>query len=342
MSNRKTYLDIMNVISMFLIVELNCTQIFVGKFSFTLNIVLNCLIKGLFIFSIPMFIMLSGSNLLDYRSKYDSVIFFKKRINKVVLPLIFWSLIWYFYNVFISKNMHLGIKTLLNSFFYNKIQPNFWFLYLMIGLYLVTPILNIIVKNSKSITFYLLFIYLIFGATVPFVCHLLGKNNFVSNFGIPFTVGTLGYYIFGFIIEYFNLKEFTIRLFINVGIAFGVGTVLFSMVIYFVKGYTKWNVYDIFGLPVVLFSFGMFCWLRNKFINIKFSHKVKKNLEIMAKCSLGIFLIQQFFINYFVKFFSNRVYTFWHILFIPIFVYLLCLLVILILKKIPLIKKLVP
>ncbi|MBQ3865619.1 MAG: acyltransferase family protein, partial [Clostridia bacterium] len=49
-------------------------------------------IECVFYFAVPVFFMISGATLLDYRERYDTAAFLKKRALKTVVPFLFWSL----------------------------------------------------------------------------------------------------------------------------------------------------------------------------------------------------------------------------------------------------------
>ena len=48
-------------------------------------------LQAAFIYAVPIFFMLSGMNLLGYRSKYSTKTFFMKRARKTLMALIFGS-----------------------------------------------------------------------------------------------------------------------------------------------------------------------------------------------------------------------------------------------------------
>ena len=96
-----------------------------------------------------LFFMISGALLLDRQTDYIS--FIKKRFTKIVPPLIIWSLIYLSIDTFIYG------KLTLSEYFHNicfipftSQVPAFWFLYAIIAIYLVTPIMSSwLVKCTK-------------------------------------------------------------------------------------------------------------------------------------------------------------------------------------------------
>ena len=66
---------------------------------------------SIFYFAVPFFVLCIGATLLNFNEKYEIKEYYKKRIKKVVMPLICWSVILYYYKVYILKIM--GKKKLI-------------------------------------------------------------------------------------------------------------------------------------------------------------------------------------------------------------------------------------
>jgi len=95
---------------------------------------------------VPLFVMLSGALLLNPAKADEPMgVFFKKRFNRIGLPLIFWTVVYFIW----SFNVWEKPVTLLNigQGLISGSYPILWFLYLLVGLYLVTPILRTLVKH---------------------------------------------------------------------------------------------------------------------------------------------------------------------------------------------------
>ena len=63
------------------------------------------IIESIFYFAVPVFFMISGCTLIDYRNKYSTKIYFKKRINKTLIPFIIWSMLALLYIAKIPKTI---------------------------------------------------------------------------------------------------------------------------------------------------------------------------------------------------------------------------------------------
>lgn len=151
--DRIVYFDILNILSIIAVIALHCNGIvhnFSTKYStaWATSLIVECVCY----WAVPIFLMLSGANLIKYREKYDTKTFFKKRFSKVLVPFLFWAIvmiIWKFYTGQL-KIENISIQTLLNIFFLNKEEPTYYFMALILGVYLTIPTLSILSKNIEK------------------------------------------------------------------------------------------------------------------------------------------------------------------------------------------------
>jgi surface polysaccharide O-acyltransferase-like enzyme len=95
---------------------------------------------------VPLFVMLSGALLLDPAKADEPMgVFFKKRFNRIGLPLVFWTVVYFIWSFSVWEKpvtlLNIGQGLISGSY------PILWFLYLLVGLYLITPILRTLVKH---------------------------------------------------------------------------------------------------------------------------------------------------------------------------------------------------
>ena len=115
---------------------------------------------------VPLFVMLTGALLLQ-PSKIEPVgVFFKKRWTRIGLPLIFWGAIYFAWDYFAD---HLAVTS---GFIFQGILSgpyfHFWYLYMLVGLYLLTPILRLVVAHAtREIFKYLFAVWLLCALFIP-------------------------------------------------------------------------------------------------------------------------------------------------------------------------------
>lgn len=90
---RIIFIDYLNVASCIAVIALHCNGCF-WSFSHAAYWKSAVFIECLFYWAVPCFFMITGATLIDYRKKYNTEIYFKKRFQRTVIPFLFWSIVW--------------------------------------------------------------------------------------------------------------------------------------------------------------------------------------------------------------------------------------------------------
>lgn len=107
---------------------------------------------------VPLFLMITGVLLLPYKGT-DMMSFYKKRISKIFFPLLFWGIVYsilpYLIGAETVKEMYHNLLFL--PFTYpSEIGGILWYLYILIGIYLIIPFINpIIFEQRRSMQTYI-------------------------------------------------------------------------------------------------------------------------------------------------------------------------------------------
>ncbi|MGI2327679.1 acyltransferase [Planococcus sp. YIM B11945] len=118
---------------------------------------------------VPVFFMLSGALLLTRKKEESIRTFLKKRLMKVVIPLLFWSFVYIAFNVF-GKDASYTFMEMIQAILNDEVYFHLWFLYVIIGLYLMAPFLKILVHNMTQKTFFcFLAFWFLFSSVLPFL-----------------------------------------------------------------------------------------------------------------------------------------------------------------------------
>ena len=149
-------------------------------------------------FAVPIFVMLSGYLLLP---KYKELgLFLNKRLLRICIPFLVWTIIYMVWG------SYFGIRTektpLVFSVILSKIllgggggSTHLWFVYMLLGIYAVTPILSRWVMNAqgKEVQYFLL-IWLIINGILPILKHFWGIS---TNLELRYFMGFIGYFVLG-------------------------------------------------------------------------------------------------------------------------------------------------
>lgn len=148
---------------------------------------------------IGLFFMVSGALLLPIKT--DTWTFVKKRLFKVLCPTLFWTAFYLFLNIISGEaDFHDILLALVALPFAPQGHGVLWFMYVMTGLYLLTPILSAWVEKSDSKT---IKIYLLLWAVtlcLPFL-KLFVKIPSGETFILYYFSGYAGYFLLGYYIN---------------------------------------------------------------------------------------------------------------------------------------------
>jgi len=105
-------------------------------------------------FAVPLFLMLSGATMLG--REYDLKTFYKKRFVRVLLPFLFWMLVYWVYRWMVLPASHQphtsssvllwAVKLLGNE----GISKHFWYVYMILFFYLLFPWIGKGVRSLKN------------------------------------------------------------------------------------------------------------------------------------------------------------------------------------------------
>lgn len=237
-------------------------------------------------FCVPVFVMLSGAFLLG--KEEDLSVFLTKRLNKIAIPFVAWLFIYSGYNVFFSGrevDTYESVKAVLSG----KVALHLWFMYMIIGLYLVTPVFRKWLKlaRQKEIL-YFIFLWFLTSSIIPFLENIL---RFDIEFSLESVSGYTGYFILGYYLVRFPiahryLASICFAIFVlMVGVTFA-GTYILS------EYSNNYNAipYEYLSANVVFMSIAFFLFIKNKYQNNN-----KRELPILFRfinnTSFGIYLI---------------------------------------------------
>jgi surface polysaccharide O-acyltransferase-like enzyme len=163
---------------------------------------------------VPLFFMLSGMLILDPAKAGESpATFLRKRLSKIFIPFVFWSAVY-----FILNNTRTGTDFTIVQIFYRIIQGpvhyHMWFMYVLIGLYLSTPLFRLITKSaSNEIYIYLLALWLFSEGVLPTLKVFL---NIKIDLRAVVMTGYAGYFLAGYYLrdKFLSKKQITVAIFL--------------------------------------------------------------------------------------------------------------------------------
>lgn len=244
--------------------------------------------------SVPLFIMLSGALILGKQE--DTRTFFKKRFSKLLFPFVFWVAAYINWRIFYIGEV-LPVEKIIISVLTGPVFYHLWYLYMVIGLYLITPVLRKLLKVIEGRELiYLFILWFLWNAVLPLASYLIWLYvGYSVHLGvkIPMIMGYTGYYILGYCLA---RKEFPAgavagwwAVFAGSTVATFLGTWAFSDA---AKGFQP-ILYDYFSPTVILQAIALFIILihTGNSLESKVSKGLKQRLSLLGRYSLGMYLV---------------------------------------------------
>ena len=158
------WIDALRVLACFLVVFAHCCDPFVAYFDSNYPAFLQgCAIGSMVRCCVPLFVMMTG--VLVVPNDMSMGDFYRKRVGRLAVPLLFWSLLtpllYFVYINYIhqSGSMSLDLASFSAEATINKLYTfifnfnydttPFWYLYMLVGLYLIMPVLNAWLKSAE-------------------------------------------------------------------------------------------------------------------------------------------------------------------------------------------------
>lgn len=205
MMKRKIYIQILGVLSCLAVVVLHTNGCF-WDFSYERYWLTANLIENLCYFAVPIFFMISGATLMDYRKRYSTEEFFKKRFWKTVVPFLIWSVVGIVWMYFNYGEHPVGILDAIQAIGMTKYVDIYWFFPTLFSVYLAMPLLSCVPEKMRKRVFaYAIAAYFIVEALLPLIFELL-KMPFNSDFCMPAVAGYLVYTLLGYWISHYELS----------------------------------------------------------------------------------------------------------------------------------------
>ena len=114
------------------------------------------IIESVFYFAVPVFFMITGITLADYKDRYSTKTFFKKRIEKTLIPYIVWSVLAALFMLAtgVLKPADITPVWVITSVIWtNNIITYYWFFGALFVFYLLMPVIASIKKEQKLTVF---------------------------------------------------------------------------------------------------------------------------------------------------------------------------------------------
>lgn len=286
------------------------------------------LLNAVGLVGVPLFFMLSGALLLN--KDYTLKDFFKKRFTRILYPAIFWIIITCLI-IYPFTDMNGIINIIIGHHRYT------WFIWTMIGLYLIMPVINSFIKEygMKGVKYFLI-VWIVTILLVTFNKYPFEKLE------LSYFAGYIGYLILGYYLANTNFRMSKFSQII-MGLLF---FIIFIAINMYIRSHNihLGSSYD--SIFILMASMGIFIlfkslseYLENR--NSKTHERIKNGrigylIFLISSCSYGMYFLNSLILK-FVKDLHITSLKLHPIIFIAVTV--ISLIVVLIVSKIGFLKK---
>jgi len=239
-------------------------------------------------FAVSCFFMISGALLLspDHRFRL------RPQTLRVLLPLITWSAIYVVFNAYFAlndlpvvsgSNDHQGdVVAALPAFLSGPLAYHLWFVYVLVGTYLVVPLLRPLTALSdprrRRLLEYAIALWLVFTILVPFIHHFWPDAVVPYAGAFPdFPSGYLGVFILGFYLHRYGLRVGPVRL--VAGVIVGAGATCLSVYLEQTLRDGSFWAYSNLTPNIVLFASSVFLLAKT------YADRPGRHFAFMSRCS---------------------------------------------------------
>jgi surface polysaccharide O-acyltransferase-like enzyme len=355
--NRTIYIDLLRIAAMFGVIMIHVAvtgwrDIPVDSYNWQIANMYHALAR----WTVPIFVMISGVfHLRPNKTKVnfnDEAKNIFRKVLHLICAIIFWGIL---YNVMPLASDYFLKKEAVTSYDLLKIPAliifgegsfHLWFLYMLIGLYLLTPIIRCFIENcTKQHIEYFLILFFFIGTCLPlcnaflaYIPILRGKEIYLP---VPELTGYVGYYIAGYYFANYNIDVKTKRRLFLLGTFSLLFTIIGTSVI---SMYRQEATPILLGyvLPNTLFvSFAIFLFFKDVSSTITLTPRQERAIIHMSKNMFGLYLAHILALIILIKL-GASVFMINPLLSIPtisILVMVVSYLIVMIIRKIPVIEK---
>ena len=340
---RVLYYDILNVAACIAVLFLHFNGL-AHAYSPTPEWLQALVAECLFYWAVPVFFMLSGATLMTYRKRCSTREFLVKRARRTLVPFLAWSLLALAWKVATAQMpAPMGPRTLVNLVMNTHIIDVYWFFIPLFAIYLAMPVLSYLGDGKHDgILWYAAGVAFLTISILPCLLKLVGIQ-FNGALQFPLLSGYLVYPVLGYLLSRTQLTKWQRIAIYALGIFGLVLRYVSTAVLSFRAGSVVETFWGYTNFPGVLLSVAVFVFAKQvRWERVFSTQRRAKALSTLAGGSFGVYLMHMVFFWYALLLTGmNGGFLFWRTV-MPLIAYGVCLAMTLTLKRIPVVRRIVP
>ena len=260
-----------------------------------------------FVWTVPVFVMISGALTLAPRAHRDGpAAFYRKRASRILPALVVWNIVYLLLIRVLLRGEPPSLGGLVQMVIDGQVYTQLYFLWLILGLYLVAPVLAAFLNSGteKRIRIFaavaLAWTLLVF--MTPGIAELLGDPRPISLGALTMWWPYVGYFAAGYAL---SRTRFSARQAILAGAA---AVVLAALTIWQYANQDALTVLQAItpvgylSTGVALLAIAVFIAVITGLDRVRFSDRTGRVIVALSDASFGVFLVHMVFMALFEKF----------------------------------------
>ena len=255
--------------------------------------------------AVPVFVMLSGMFLLDPKRPMPLSKLFFHNILRIAAALLVWGTVYGFVDGKVFSPW--GLWTAFLGVLRGDLHYHLWFLPMILGLYLITPVLRAFVKGASRSDFHWFFLLVfVFAMALPTAAKLWPNAaalpmTWLSKLDLHLILGYAGYYVAGYYLKEYTLGGVAETLSYVLGILGAVVTVFGTSALSAAQGGLRDDLYDYMAPNVCFMAVAVFVLFRYV-LGVSDERSRRQRLGGLAQITFGVYLVHDLFIQLFENF----------------------------------------
>lgn len=298
MNKRLYYMDVARVFAMIgtIVIHIACINWFdvpMKPYPWLVYNFFDCISR----FCVPVFLMISGCLFLNPEKELSIKKLYGKNIKRIVLAFLFWSCL---YAVITSgfATQRTFSKEVVSKFIHDLFYGHYhmWFLYVLLGMYIITPALRAVAANRKAMRYFLVVSFVIsyLLPTIQMIPGIYLSAQITNRVELQMISGYSFYFLMGYYLGSEELDKEKERIWLCIGIVGFLATFAGTSIMCLSEQYGDIRLHEYLTAPVCMYSCGMFVFFRQKFAQVNPESKPMKVIRYLSSISFGIYLANDF------------------------------------------------
>lgn len=200
---RKLYMDLLRIIAILFVIFNHTGDKGYYLYAYDCPMILRIIYTmtgGMIAVAVPIFFMISGALLIPKNESIKDL--YIKRVLRMVLILILFSVIQYGYQILRGEDVQISIRFFVDHTLSEAMIPQYWYLYSYLAYLICLPLIRKLALNMTDKEFkYLFVVFLLVEGVLPIILYLINVDEMIGFFSVPFLNRVIIYPLLGYYME---------------------------------------------------------------------------------------------------------------------------------------------